>query len=444
MNRNCLIFVIIVSIGATCRAWSQEDKFDSNTHSASSTIEDKISVRDTDQIKVTAKPLQVRVDEEPESESRNQKNTRTSTLQPIDNKGPSCCSQNLGNVLSRSESNTWKINSDNERDKNQRYGHYQDERRYGWQSSSYPTGPGDNSGRHGNYERPYAGSQTTSDRYQRPPYGSDIYNQGGDKANLNFGGSGVGNKFPGLSGSSILNKFGAIGNKFSALGNKFSALGNKYPNTGDKYGGVNYGETEYGRPGYYGSSAGYGDGHEFGTQESAFGEGSVPATNHLATQQAVALKALAGVALIGAAAALATNPVLLPIGVLSGRKKRDVNDHLDKESTDFPLRVLKNYVSKNTDQNFGSKLAITPNCVARLACEVQKDYITDLKNHEDILKEDKSTFHSLEHWFMNLVQKNILDADYVDGNMKKLIKLATLVGSEGRNCAVFTCSLLAK
>jgi hypothetical protein len=31
---------------------------------------------------------------------------------------------------------------------------------------------------------------------------------------------------------------------------------------------------------------------------------------------------LAGVALIGAAAALASNPVLLPIGIVAGRRKR--------------------------------------------------------------------------------------------------------------------------
>lgn len=43
--------------------------------------------------------------------------------------------------------------------------------------------------------------------------------------------------------------------------------------------------------------------------------------------QAVALKALAGVALIGAAAALASNPVLLPLGVLAGRKKREVDSY---------------------------------------------------------------------------------------------------------------------
>jgi hypothetical protein len=46
----------------------------------------------------------------------------------------------------------------------------------------------------------------------------------------------------------------------------------------------------------------------------------------------VALKALAGVALIGAAAALATNPVFLPISVLSGRKKRSAGVELNVDN----------------------------------------------------------------------------------------------------------------
>ena len=60
----------------------------------------------------------------------------------------------------------------------------------------------------------------------------------------------------------------------------------------------------------------------------------------------MALKALAGVALIGAAAALATNPVLLPLSVISGRRKREINENLNKEITDFPLKLFKNYMSK--------------------------------------------------------------------------------------------------
>ena len=86
MNQKFFILVLIALIDATCTAWSQEEKFDSKTRSATSVIEDRISVRDTDQVKVTAKPLQVRVDEESESETKNPKKTRTATVQPVDNK----------------------------------------------------------------------------------------------------------------------------------------------------------------------------------------------------------------------------------------------------------------------------------------------------------------------------------------------------------------------
>lgn len=61
--------------------------------------------------------------------------------------------------------------------------------------------------------------------------------------------------------------------------------------------------------------------------------------------QAVALKALAGVALIGAAAALATNPVLLPLGVVSGRRKR--SNVKDKDAyMNYILADLKNNITK--------------------------------------------------------------------------------------------------
>lgn len=90
----------------------------------------------------------------------------------------------------------------------------------------------------------------------------------------------------------------------------------------------------------YGISGILANGDEFGPAEPNYPEGTVPSVPNIQAQkviplqpvtnkilsgsfrQAVALKALAGVALIGAAAALATNPVLLPIGIVSGRRKR--------------------------------------------------------------------------------------------------------------------------
>lgn len=66
-------------------------------------------------------------------------------------------------------------------------------------------------------------------------------------------------------------------------------------------------------------------------------------------RQAVALKALAGVALIGAAAALATNPVLLPLGVVSGRRKR--SSVKDKDAyMNYILANLKSNITKVISQ----------------------------------------------------------------------------------------------
>ncbi|XP_078053712.1 uncharacterized protein LOC144479081 [Augochlora pura] len=114
---------------------------------------------------------------------------------------------------------------------------------------------------------------------------------------------------------------------------------------GYSYGSGGYGGYSGGRPSSSsGSSSAYGisgslaNGDEFGPAEPNFPEGSAPTVPNIQTQKAVALKALAGVALIGAAAALATNPVLLPIGIVSaGRKKRS---NLSTEEEDARLERI--------------------------------------------------------------------------------------------------------
>jgi len=62
--------------------------------------------------------------------------------------------------------------------------------------------------------------------------------------------------------------------------------------------------------------------------------------------KAIALKALAGVALIGAAAALASNPVLLPIGIVTGRKKRS-ETFSEEEHTDFRMDYILYMLREN-------------------------------------------------------------------------------------------------
>ncbi|XP_051155425.1 uncharacterized protein LOC127277991 [Leptopilina boulardi] len=406
MHKECLICVLIVSIGVSCSAWSQEEKKHfSDIRPATTIVEERIAIRESDEVKVTSNPLQIKNDDTTDGDNKNQKKLRPTSGYSHEIKGPECCGPNNG--PSRSEG-VRKSSSENERDKYPRYGPYPDEGRFSWQSSNHPSEYEDNGGRPGSYRGPYAGSESYSERFKKPQYGNE-----NNKGNLNFGGL---DKFSGKFGSILNNKFG-FANKFG-IGNKFGY----------------YGDGEYGRPGYQENT-------DLANQESGFGGDNTPQPPaNFATQQAVALKALAGVALIGAAAALATNPVLLPISAIAGRRKRDLEDQFNKELSNFPSKILKNYATKIPGNNNGPDLSITPQCVARLACEIQKDYITDLKKNKDILKEDKNSFHDMERWFMSLIQKNILDADYVDGSMKKLIKLATLVGSEGRDCTMFICS----
>lgn len=96
--------------------------------------------------------------------------------------------------------------------------------------------------------------------------------------------------------------------------------------------------------------------------------------------KAVALKALAGVALIGAAAALAANPVLLPVGVLAGRKRRSASGILTPKDLQFPYEFLQQNVPGIDDEATAAEFWNTPKCIARLTCEIQQHYLKMIKN----------------------------------------------------------------
>ncbi|XP_023246204.1 uncharacterized protein LOC111643154 [Copidosoma floridanum] len=202
---------------------------------------------------------------------------------------------------------------------------------------------------------------------------------------------------------------------------------------------------------------------------------------NLQTQKAVALKALAGVALIGAAAALATNPVLLPISVISGRRRRRKRSSSgpEIESDNFALTALlqgyikpkepNEVVQDQQDRNVSGappvaghhrqELVISPQCVARLACHVHRDYLDELdKSRAELIKgstnngtngtavEGNATYDAasdlagLEHWFDSLIHSNILVADYLSDELKSLIQSAVIVGSNrNETCDQFSC-----
>lgn len=230
----------------------------------------------------------------------------------------------------------------------------------------------------------------------------------------------------------------------SESANRPSALGYGSGNAGGYgYGGNSHGG--YGRPSGYGGSNGYGisgtlaDGDEFGPGDSA-PDGNMPQLPaNIQAQKAVALKALAGVALIGAAAALASNPVLLPIGIVGGRKKRSetFSEPQGDFQMDYILNMLKRNLYKIQKDTSTNRLIVSPRCVARLTCEIQKDYLSDVDKDIEILNTRK--YH-----LTNLIRNNVLNVASLSSNVKNLIKLAVDVATENKNCNVFNCNYLRK
>lgn len=102
------------------------------------------------------------------------------------------------------------------------------------------------------------------------------------------------------------------------------------------------------------------------------------------------MKALAGVALIGAAAALAANPALLPVGVLAaGRKRRSVeSDESEFNLLRFPEQFIRDRIPGVYEDDEAAKIFWeSPKCVARLTCEVQKEYLKAITKDPGLRKD---------------------------------------------------------
>lgn len=326
-------------------------------------------------------------------------------------RGSSCCSSKYSSSgLARPDYNYNRIPLETGRYSSQ-YSERQPIDRYGWQTQ------GRSPGSIGNGDRPGGGS------------GSGVY-----------AGSQLGDRYGPRPASETANRPITLGYGSGNGGGYGSGNGGGYGYVVNGYGG-------YGRPaGHGGSISTYGisgtlaDGDEFGPNDASYPDASTPQGN-IQAQKAIALKALAGVALIGAAAALASNPVLLPISFVAGRRKRS-ETFTEEEQTNFQmdyiLYMLKENLAKIQKDGSSSKLVISPRCVARLTCEIQKDYLSDVGKDVEILSTNRR-FH-----LTNLIRNNVLNTNTVSIAIKDLIKLAVGVASKNESCDVFTCNYIRK
>ncbi|XP_076752025.1 uncharacterized protein LOC143424088, partial [Xylocopa sonorina] len=283
--------------------------------------------------------------------------------------------------------------------------------RYGWQTQGQPP-----SGSSGSAGRPVGGS-----------YGGTAF----------YGGSQTGDRFDSRPSYAAENSHRPSGYGSGIHGGSDYGSGS--------YGGYSFNRPPgYGRPvpsGSYGISGTFANGDEFGSVEPSYQEGNAPPHPNIQTQKAAALKALAGVALIGAAAALAINPVLLPLGVISGRKKRSSLATENEDAyTDYILTILKSDIIKTYNNGDGNKLTFSPTCLARVTCEIQKNYLVNSRKNIDLFKGEPT----LHHHLMNLyaIPSNVPNGEPVTKRIKKLIKAGIIVASSGENCNSFACTFV--
>ncbi|KAG7188579.1 hypothetical protein KM043_008209 [Ampulex compressa] len=282
--------------------------------------------------------------------------------------------------------------------------------RFGWQTQGRPQSG--STGRPGSYGGTYSGNgvyagNQAGDRYSpRPVYGAENSGRPGGLGHGSGGGGGYSYSDPGYGGHGSSRPTGYGG-----------AVGS----------------------GSYGVTGTFADGDEFGPEDPNFPEGGgPPPPENIQTQKAVALKALAGVALIGAAAALATNPVLLPIGLVAGRRKRSELSYVeDDPQTDYVLKLLRNY-SKVQVNGSSRRLIISPRCVLRLSCEMQRKYMKDLKRNVDVFKGNQEWERSIT----NLIRDDVRSIDSANSSVRKLIRIGVGVASKSGNCDIFTCNFI--
>lgn len=199
------------------------------------------------------------------------------------------------------------------------------------------------------------------------------------------------------------------------------------------------------RPNGYGGMYGpNSEDNEFPTGSNAEEQPQSPSSSHLQTQKAVALKALAGVALIGAAAALAANPVLLP---LAGKKKRKrsitttASVHFNHQH--FPYKFILDHVPHIQEENIAEKFWNTPKCVSRLACEVQNEFFIQMTRDKSFIQDVPVIKKDIQKKLDQLIIKGILQSEDLQQSLEILKTIAKQVQNTKSACDVFVCKLYA-
>ncbi|XP_014241976.1 uncharacterized protein LOC106662417 [Cimex lectularius] len=152
---------------------------------------------------------------------------------------------------------------------------------------------------------------------------------------------------------------------------------------------------------------------------------------------------LAGVALLGAAALFASNPVLLQLGVITGkRRRRDIGDLLRNEKfrdiqalEKFIEQLPRAQVVKQEKKLLASYLMCSGaatygnRCIERLTCEIENPL---------------SNVTQLERHVLEIVHSDIMKNEFIPLDLKHRIEKAKSIGKTVGKCQRFFCSDIDK
>ncbi|XP_046994312.1 uncharacterized protein LOC124606372 [Schistocerca americana] len=207
------------------------------------------------------------------------------------------------------------------------------------------------------------------------------------------------------------------------------------PGIGVSYGGAGLVGGSYGSYGVEGGGSVHGG---FDHQPLPLPHPHVP--SHHPHYPASVLKGLliplAGAALLGAAAALAANPVLLQIGVISGRRRRrrrDAAAGAEAQRRLQQLRLLEDFLASVGPQERAERSLLASylscsgqresSCLQRLVCEMQRPDAPELDRR-----------------VMDVIKEEIFSNELVPDAVKKRITQASDVGLTAGKCEQFPCS----
>ncbi|XP_044001871.1 uncharacterized protein DDB_G0283357-like isoform X2 [Aphidius gifuensis] len=349
------------------------------------------------------------------------------------NRGSNCCGslfqvsdQLETSVITTRATESSRYPSEN----NNRYGNRPDIDRYGWQTYPRPgqsSSSSSSSSSSNSNSSPYGSQGNSPDRYgSRPPPSSSSSSAYGN-GQYDYSGR------PGLLRPGYGYGYGYNDNN-GAYGTNGYEINHRPPLGGG--GGIHFTNRPGGYGGMYGTNS---EDNEFPTGSNAEEQPQSPASAHLQTQKAVALKALAGVALIGAAAALAANPVLLPLA--GKKKKRSVSVGFDHQH--FPYKFILDHVPHIQEKNIAEKFWNTPKCVSRLACEVQHEFFIQMSRDKSFIQDVPVIKKDIQRKLDELIIKGILQSEDLQQSLEILKKIAKQVQNTKSNCNVFVCKLYA-